>query len=329
MPPRPAPVARGDESSSRADAEGKWCLMNPLAIHFSQPRVKHHFRDGHLVSESEAALRAEPFVKSAGGAEGEAPAFDSVLLPPFPTIRVISWLPKLRSAEGTARRNANGDQLLGDRAWFALDNRRLLALQRTAVARWPAKCCIAVRVLEEVPGQTIGELRKFRTTTQGRSVEVGDEGLWCWRDSLAKSQGQGAQLPESIEPEGLFAEDLWDAWRWAQAAVEEALAAEARDNEAHSSRGKPRPLPPPKEEPPKPTGPELVRCPETGWQYVDPKGQVQGPFNLAKMRLWHQYGYFAPSLPMRCAAEDEFKPFSNIFAGGLKPFESNVLRHKA
>lgn len=170
-----------------------------------------------------------------------------------------------------------------------------------------------------------GELRKFRTTTQGRTVEVVDEGTWRWQDAVVAS---GAEPPGALEPEGLFAEDLWDARCWAAAAVEDALAAEARDNEAYAStRGKK--LQAAREEQLKPKGPELASCPAAGWQYVDPKGNVQGPFELAKMRLWHQCGYFAPSLPMRCSVEDEFRPFSEIFAKPLRPFENNVLRHKA
>lgn len=317
-----APKAAQASQQSPADGEGKWRLMNPLTVHFSQPRVKHHYRDGHIVDEAVAAMREEPF-QAAPAAADEVPAFDTLLLPPFPAIRMISWLPKLRDAEGTARRNANGDQLLGDRAWFALDNRRLLALQRAAVARWPARCCVVMRVLEEVPGTTIGELRKFRTTTQGRSVEVGDEGAWCWQDAVAAS---GAERPAELEPEGLFAEDLWDARNWAAAAVEDALAADARDSEAQAASKVKKPQPVREEV--KPKGPELAVCPAAGWQYVDPKGNVQGPFELTKMRLWHQYGYFAPSLPMRCSAEDEFRPFSEIFAG-IMPFQSSVIRHRA
>jgi len=66
-------------------------------------------------------------------------------MPPFPAIRVISWLPKLRRPDGEvpfsespqwvvlarnpkrgqAERDANGDQLLGKRAWWKAERFKL------------------------------------------------------------------------------------------------------------------------------------------------------------------------------------------------------------
>jgi len=67
-------------------------------------------------------------------------------------------------------------------------------------------------------------------------------------------------------------------------------------------------------------------CPTSGWQYVDPKGHVQGPFNLLEMQLWNSMGYFRPDLPMRCDPKDAFTPFNQMFPAPLVPFESYPRR---
>ncbi|CAJ1334023.1 unnamed protein product [Effrenium voratum] len=155
---------------------------------------------------------------------GGVPGYDLVLVPPFPAIRVISWLPKLRRPDGEAERDANGDQLLGKRAWFALDNRRLYSLQCAAAKRWPRRCCVVVRCIEEVPGgEGLRELRKFRTTTEGRSVEVGARVGETQTFTWMQAAPPGAHMAR-LEVEGLFAEDLFDALQWAP----QALAAAAR-----------------------------------------------------------------------------------------------------
>mmetsp|Transcript_52558 Transcript_52558/g.97309 ORF Transcript_52558/g.97309 Transcript_52558/m.97309 type:complete len:404 (-) Transcript_52558:203-1414(-) len=202
--------------------EGSWRLLNPLCIRFSQPRIAPHFRDGHLLTETMDEVEVKPLQEGGMPEDSrEAPPYDCIIIPPFPSIRVISFLPKIRRADGEAERNNNGDQILGQRAWFALDNRRLYVLQSAAATAWPRRCCIAVKCLEEVPGSTARELRKFRTTTEGRTVEIGarlGDGMvhWDWRDGVISAPpGQAVE----VEPDGSFAEDLWDAQEWAPLAV--------------------------------------------------------------------------------------------------------------
>lgn len=307
---------------------GKLRLLNPLTIRFSQPRIAPHYRDGHLLDETSAEVYELPLEASQTGARSTAPAdaavgpppYDLVLVPPFPAIRVISWLPKIRRPDGEAERDEYGDQKLGKRAWFALDNRRLHSMQCAAAARWPRRCCVVVRCIEEVPGQTVRELRKFRTTTEGRSIEVGvrsgDTELWRWQEAAPP----GAYADES-EVEGFYAEDLWDAAQWAPRAVAVASKAESLaggDSEGPRSRQQGHASPP---------NYLIAQCPETGWQYVDPTGKIQGPFNLEKMRLWHRHRFFYPELPMRCNAADAFKPFIELFPGGTEPFRDQVVRY--
>lgn len=63
-------------------------------------------------------------------------------------------------------------------------------------------------------------------------------------------------------------------------------------------------------------------CPATGWQYVDPKGKVQGPFTLLEMQLWNSMGYFRADLPMRFDPADPFVELNKLFPPPLVPFES-------
>lgn len=362
-------------------------LLNPLNIRFSQPRIAPHFRDGHLLVDTAAEVRSEPlqdapaYESTRDAAEGRPP-YDLVLLPPFPAIRVISWLPKLRGADGEVERDGNGDQILGKRAWFALDNRRLWSLQDAAAKAWPKRCCAIVRCLEDVPGTTIRELRKFRTTTEGRSINLGvhstDTTPWSWLEAAPP----GARIDEeSIE--GLYSEDLWDALQWAprhgiatserdpedfvpksssgshrkqERAKEEQVASSngtataivgdrgqiGRGNTTAPNGGSPTSMMP--QAIPFQPGQTLLKaanaasggsrrgeasaCPEMGWEYVDPAGRTQGPFDRRKMRLWHEHNYFYPDLMMRCSKEDAFVPFSVLFPPPVEPFLGPVRRFK-
>jgi len=360
-----------EQSFIMSEEEGQWRLLNPLSIRFSQPRIAPHYRDGHLIDETTAEVSDMPIevtgatVANPTDAASGTPPYDVVLVPPFPGIRIISWLPKLRRPDGEAERDEYGDQKLGKRAWFALDNRRLYSLQCAAAKRWPKRCCAVVRCIEEVPGSTIRELRKFRTTTEGRCVDigvrVGETQNWCWKE-VAPPAAAEAQM----EAEGLFAEDLWDAGQWAPRALElasgsslaskkePAVAASAvatgpvgaaapavRGGSGDSGYAPRREAAAPAVAtatisrggsgeggyPPRKDG--LTGCPGTGWQYVDPSNNVQGPFPLAKMRLWHQHGFFYPKLPMRCDPSDAFMPFCELFPEGVEPFRDLVLRREA
>lgn len=342
--------------------EGKWCLINPLSVRFSQPRINPYFRDGRLLDETSCEVYETSLLRPEEATT--APPYDVILVPPFPAIRVISWLPKMRRPDGEAERDEYGDNVLGKRAWFALDNRRLHSMQRAAAKRWPRQCCVAVRCLEEVPGgSTIRELRKFRTTTQGKSIDVGmragDSKHWSWVDDAPPGAREAFKATGfEVEPEGFFAEDLWDANTWASHAVAIASDARAADQERRhagppaeaqpspkpEAQPVPQPPPPVVSQPqaqvfqeaspypvaqPQPRPPRLIPCPPAGWQYIDPAGRIQGPFGLDKMRLWNQHGFFYPGLLMRSNAVSEFLPFSQLWPFGVLPFTSQVIEYRA
>merc|ERR1719310_1815587 len=67
-------------------------------------------------------------------------------------------------------------------------------------------------------------------------------------------------------------------------------------------------------------------CPTTGWQYQDPRGNIQGPFTLLEMQQWNSMGYFRADLPMRCDASDRFVPFGELFPHPMIPFQSYPKR---
>eukprot|EP00405_Crypthecodinium_cohnii_P040957 CAMPEP_0206563546 /NCGR_PEP_ID=MMETSP0325_2-20121206/22914_1 /ASSEMBLY_ACC=CAM_ASM_000347 /TAXON_ID=2866 /ORGANISM="Crypthecodinium cohnii, Strain Seligo" /LENGTH=468 /DNA_ID=CAMNT_0054065979 /DNA_START=522 /DNA_END=1925 /DNA_ORIENTATION=- len=208
------------------ETEGKWRIINPLSVRYSQPRIARHFRDGHLLHETAAQFSEVPLEVipeherpvAKDSASGQ-PSYDTVLLPPFPAIRIISWRPKLRRPDGEAERDEYGDQILGKRAWFALDNRRLYSLQQAAAKRWPKVCAVVVQCIEEVPGTTIKELRKFRTTTEGKRIQMGARTSelqdWDWTMGVPGHQPEESE----VEPDGHYAEELFDAEVWAPRAV--------------------------------------------------------------------------------------------------------------
>jgi hypothetical protein len=71
----------------------------------------------------------------------------------------------------------------------------------------------------------------------------------------------------------------------------------------------PKGAPPPPAPAPEPVG----APPESGWEYVDTGGKVQGPFSLKEMKQWNQYGYFRPELLMRSNREDSFQPLREMY----------------
>mmetsp|Transcript_54654 Transcript_54654/g.125515 ORF Transcript_54654/g.125515 Transcript_54654/m.125515 type:complete len:322 (+) Transcript_54654:39-1004(+) len=141
-------------------------LVNPLEIRFSQPVVRPSFSDKNAVQEAVDTTHLED-----GSTE-----FDGVLRPPFPSIRIIAWRPRLRIA---------GRMYMAEQQLYTLDNRRLYALQLAAMQHWPKRVGVMVGVAPRLPGQS--HARKFRNPTAGVEVDVGHnfsspDRTWCWRN---------------------------------------------------------------------------------------------------------------------------------------------------
>lgn len=62
-----------------------------------------------------------------------------------------------------------------------------------------------------------------------------------------------------------------------------------------------------------PAPPPLLRVEPSEWQYTDPQGQVQGPFEQENMRQWHEAGYFNGDLPIKMRHWQRFHPFQEVF----------------
>lgn len=74
--------------------------------------------------------------------------------------------------------------------------------------------------------------------------------------------------------------------------------------------------------------PWRMRCPEDGWQYKDPRGEVQGPFTLHEMRVGVEgMGYFRKDLLIRCHDSHPFRTVAAVFPAALllKPFQDDCV----
>mmetsp|Transcript_27413 Transcript_27413/g.78994 ORF Transcript_27413/g.78994 Transcript_27413/m.78994 type:complete len:467 (-) Transcript_27413:78-1478(-) len=168
-------------------------LISPLAVRFTQEHIKTIFRDGHVVEETAAEIKA-------GAGVGD---FDIVLRAPFPAIEIIRW-----HAPGTKD---------SDRHWFTLDNRRLYTLQRAAALFWPKRVGAVVEILYADPGSVN---RKYDSTTFGRTVTVShsckEAALfrWDWRSEVANAKFvRPAMETKDDKPawDGVIADDQKDA----------------------------------------------------------------------------------------------------------------------
>lgn len=125
--------ARGAEELQTQAAEGGgWTELwvDALQVRFSQEQIHPFFHRRGPIQEVLQEVGYEPGAPSER-AEGDSDAAPTVrLIPPFEPIRCVRH-PELHQD------------------WISLDNRRLYALQLTAVERWPVRCLARIRVNEE------------------------------------------------------------------------------------------------------------------------------------------------------------------------------------
>jgi len=162
-------------------------LISPLAIRFTQQRIRHTFRDSREIEDTIKEITVGPAVGN----------YDITLQAPFPTIEIIRYSPNGRGAGGQAE----------DDHWFTFDNRRLYCLQRKAAEYWPKHVGCVVEVLYADNGSI---QKKLDTMTYGLTVNIGHafataEELeeWSWEDDVA--QPPGADRLRLGAPPGLWA----------------------------------------------------------------------------------------------------------------------------
>jgi hypothetical protein len=155
-------------------------LISPLAIRFTQNRIRPTFQDGHDVESTIGELVVSP---------GEC-EYDIIIDAPFPAIEII------RYAQG-GRKQGSQDH------WFTFDNRRLYCLQRFAVECWPKRVAAKVEVMYADSGAI---RKKLDTQTQGSKVFIGhafataDELVqWSWRQALRARAPPGIFVSKSEE----------------------------------------------------------------------------------------------------------------------------------
>lgn len=152
-------------------------LISPLAVRFTQQRIRHTFQDGRKVEATIKEIKAMPGVGD----------YDVILHAPFPTIEIIRWSPNGRRAGGKSH-------------WFSYDNRRLYCLQRVAAQYWPKRVGAVVEVLYADAGAI---RKKLDSQTGGLSVSIGhafatadelDE--WGWHQAV-REHGDFGDAPYS------------------------------------------------------------------------------------------------------------------------------------
>jgi len=70
--------------------------------------------------------------------------------------------------------------------------------------------------------------------------------------------------------------------------------------------------------------PELPKKEEPRWEYKDPKGNKQGPFSRAQMRMWHSKGHLPASLLCRMTTAADYRPLAEIIEQNPDPFGENA-----
>lgn len=106
-------------------------MVSPLDLAFSQNVIYLRFTDGKSVDDAVWQIRHRKATDDEN--------CDIVLQPPFPMIEILKWRPKLRDGDGKPLLDSQGGNKFGTERSFSLDNRRLYALQRAAIAHYPKK----------------------------------------------------------------------------------------------------------------------------------------------------------------------------------------------
>mmetsp|Transcript_39285 Transcript_39285/g.73307 ORF Transcript_39285/g.73307 Transcript_39285/m.73307 type:complete len:382 (+) Transcript_39285:88-1233(+) len=154
----------GQNSSGYPGGTEDWeeILACPLQIRFTQDKIHPFFyRRGPIVN-------VVPKIRALPSSDGDV--LD--LLPPFAPIHCLR----------------KGDDL------WSMDNRRLYALQLTAMDLWPRRCRVRCLSRERLPRHKLKtQYRKFNTTSAGTSIEVCTRyqqfDTWSWHERALEIEG--------------------------------------------------------------------------------------------------------------------------------------------
>mmetsp|Transcript_295 Transcript_295/g.822 ORF Transcript_295/g.822 Transcript_295/m.822 type:complete len:391 (+) Transcript_295:16-1188(+) len=315
-----------EDSPPVSEHEVVW--TSPLEVLFSQNVIYPKFTDGRNIDDAVKNVRAftrerptlpkesyeglsELAVAKAKAAAATAASiaeeglkqdnFDVVIVPPFPSIEVVWWSPKLRDGSGVPLTGEDGGELRAEQALFTVDNRRLYALQRAAIAHWPRRCITRVHVVADRV-EVLKHLRKFRTRTNGMSINITE-----WH-------GIGRDNARDFN-----AMRVWD-WR---SAVPRAVETSSTGGGTEAETAMP-------------TAAQTGSC--GCWEYLDNDDVRRGPFSHAQMRQWWELDMFPRDLRIRpydAAAvvghkewevaedgtgEDVFRPVEEVFSNAPAAF---------
>lgn len=195
---------------------------SPLDVLFSQNVICTKFTDGRSVDDVVKIIRALPQAEldEEAGASDKEPL---ILEPPFPGIQAVRWAPKLRDGQGKPLSDGQGGFRLGAEGLFTVDNRRLYALQRAAVAQWPKRCRVPVQVITE-RSEVMTHLKKFRTRTNGLSITISEWNgvgrdnskdfsamrVWDWRSAISSIEAGAAGVNAAMEAADVGSCGCWE-----------------------------------------------------------------------------------------------------------------------
>lgn len=163
----------GDDAEKSADDDVDWedYYACPLTVRFTQEKIHPFFyRRGPIVN---VVPKIRLVVRTPGSNEqmsvipGDSGPDGDIyeLVPPFAPIHCLR----------------KGEEL------WALDNRRLYALQLAAMEQWPVRCRVRLLCSDRLPRRKLKtQWRKFQTTNEGRGVLVTARfqqfDTWSWFD---------------------------------------------------------------------------------------------------------------------------------------------------
>lgn len=149
-------------------------LVCPLDVRFSQLVMKPSFKESEMeVKDTVSQITLKKHDKG------------DILVCPFAPIRCIWWKPR------------DGEKA----AWFSLDNRRLVALQKRALqCEDPSGCLAEVIVLDRLPDPALVRERGFHG--EGYGIDIMGEEWWDWRAAHAAKTGKNDSSDEGSTDSG-------------------------------------------------------------------------------------------------------------------------------